>query len=264
MARFAPVAPIQILEGLAQHSREAFGDYHLLLAHHTVEHERRFFNLFKRVNELLVAVDAEPITVIMDNSIVELGGAVDDDMIRKAVKAVRGEKVRVLPVLPDVMGNGFQTRQMSHDAYIRWFETDMPNDGYCVVCQGEDFQDYQESLVMFGNQAAYPLIRMLTIPRILTKLEGSRVRAAIRMRDYQETHEIHLLGFSDSITDDIDSAAILPTSGIDSAVPIRIADVFTEFVDPGKRPPTWFETAQITPLMLDNLDIAKRMFQTGN
>lgn len=264
MARFAPVAPIQVLEGLAHHSREAFGDYHLLLAHHTVEHPKRFQQLFARVSQLLEKANADPITVIMDNSIVELGGAVDDSMIREAVELVRNPKIRVIPVLPDVMGNGVQTREMSRDAYIRWVESDMPGDGFSVVCQGVDFQDYQESLVMFGNQAIFPLIRMLTIPRILTKLEGSRVRAAIRMRDYMETHEIHLLGFSDNISDDIDSAAVLPTAGIDSAVPLRIMDVFSEFIDAGKRPPDWFEQAQLSARMLDNLNIARRMFQTGN
>ena len=71
---------------------------------------------------------------------------------------------------------------------------------------------------------------------------------------------IHLLGFSDYITDDIDSAKVIGNCGIDSAVPLRHRDMFSEFVDAGKRPPTWFDTAQVDARMIDNLNIARKLF----
>jgi len=83
MPKFAPVAPIQVLEGLWAAGPECFGNYHLLLAHHTVEHKTRFTALFKAIAE------ADHVcTIIMDNSIVELGDAVGPEMVAEAVACV--------------------------------------------------------------------------------------------------------------------------------------------------------------------------------
>src|SRR3990167_554124 len=256
MAKFAPVAPVQVLEGL--YAAGEFGDYHLLLAHHTVEHKARFRDLFNRAYD-----DGWSGTVIMDNSIVELGDSVSLDMIAEAVTVVKGNQpipnVAVYPVLPDVMGKGEATREIVAKEYPSWVEQ-MPGDGFMVVCQGSDFQDYLSSLKVFGDANAYPDIEVLGIPRVLQRTCGTRIRAVLSAKDYLDTHLIHLLGFSDDIADDIDSAKLLSTCGIDSAVPLRFREVFTEFIDAGKRPTDWFETAQVDRLMIDNLNSAGRLF----
>jgi hypothetical protein len=255
MAKFAPVAPIQVLEGLYAHSPETFGDYHLLLAHHTVEHSARFKDLFDKLED-----DGWHGTIIMDNSIVELGEAVDSSMIAEAVDIVDRPSNKVYPVLPDVMGKGLETREAVAEAYPLW-KDDMLGAGFCAVCQGKDFDDYYNSLQIFANKEKYPEIVMLSIPRILVKTVGSRVKAAVTAKRYQDTHEIHLLGFSDNITDDIDAALIIPDAGIDSAVPLRIREAFTEFVETQARPPQWFEEAQVDTLMIDNLQAARKAFE---
>lgn len=254
MPKFAPVAPIQVLEGLYAAGPEIFGDYHLLLAHHTVEHKKRFRDLFKRI-----ADDGHKITVIMDNSIVELGDAVDMKMISEAVECVQYEQHYVYPVLPDVMGNGEETRNAVEAAYPEW-EAFMPGKGFVAVCQGTSLADYWESLDLFGTKEKFPRIDMLSIPRVLVKTVGSRVKAALKAREYLGTHDIHFLGFSDNITDDIDAVRIIPEAGIDSAVPLRLRELFGEFVEAGKRPSDWFETAQVDKRMIDNLAIARQMF----
>lgn len=256
MPKFAPVAPIQILEGLWAHSPDTFGDYHLLLAHHTVAHEKRFNDLFREISK-----SGYQATVIMDNSIVELGDAVDLDMICRAVDTVQFEGIDVIPVLPDVMGQGEETRQAVKEAYPIW-EKEMPCDsGFMVVCQGNDFQDYLTSLHMFADLAEFPMIEVLGVPRVLTKDIGSRIRPALSAAKYTETHRIHFLGFSDNVIDDIDSVKCVPSSGIDSAVPLRLREVFTEFCDAGKRPSDWFETAQVDNTMISNLERARKMFE---
>ncbi len=255
MPKFAPVAPIQVLEGLYSAGQEVFGDYHLLLAHHTVAHKQRFVDLFKRA-----ADDGWAGTIIMDNSIVELGNAVDFDMIAEATNAVSwGAETTVYPVLPDVMGDGMETRNQVDEAYPAW-ELDMPGNGFMVVCQGEDYHDFLASLEHFGNKEAFPDIKVLGVPRVLHKTVGSRVRPALSARNYLDSHIIHLLGFSDQITDDIDSARSLVECGIDSAVPLRHRDVFNEFIDAGVRPADWFETAVVDPRMIENLQLARQMF----
>jgi hypothetical protein len=258
MPKFAPVAPIQVLEGLWAHSPATFGNYHLLLAHHTVAHKKRFSDLFDRVSEV-ARVDG-PVTVIMDNSIVELGDAVDFDMIAEAVNCIDKEGIDVLPVLPDVMGKGHETRQAVSEAYPAW-EAGMPGIGFMAVCQGENLGDYIESIEMFGDRLMFPSIEMLGIPRVLHKTVGTRIRPAIEARKYMDTHRIHFLGFCDKITDDIDSVGVIRASGIDSAVPLRVREVFGEFTDAGPRSTTWFDEAQVDSLMIDNLANARQMFE---
>lgn len=259
MTKFAPVAPIQVLEGLYAHSPETFGKYHLLLAHHTVEHKARFRDLFQRASD-----DGHHCEIIMDNSIVELGEAVDFDMIADAVSTVDTPGHEVFPVLPDVMGEGEATRLEVAKVYKQW-EADMPGQGFVAVCQGKDWEDYTESVRQFTDYDQYPAISMYSIPRILVKTIGSRVRAASFMRQHLEVNgdqyaKIHFLGFSDDITDDIDSTKIIEGAGIDSAVPLRIRDVFSQWVITEGRAPDWFDTAQVDKRMIDNLQLARDIF----
>lgn len=262
MAKFAPVAPIQVLEGLYAAGPEIFGDYHLLLAHHTVAHKQRFRDLFSRIAGDVLAGKglANGITVIMDNSIVELGDAVDDDLIEEAVNIVNGGAIDVYPVLPDVMGKGHETRQASLEAYLRWDRSGMPGVGYCAVCQGETLEEFHKSLHYFGDRQKFPLIEMLSVPRVLHRDIGSRIRPAIAAKEYTKSHKIHFLGFCDNVVDDVDSASIIPSAGIDSAVPLRVREEFTQFTQTEKRPADWFETAQVDQRMIRNLENARKMF----
>ncbi|MEB3089950.1 hypothetical protein, partial [Parvimonas sp. M20] len=85
MASFAPVAPIQILESLYNYGYDAFGEYHLLLAHHIMEEPERFKALFERISGDMSVFP----TVIIDNSLVELGEAVALDMVRDAAAIIK-------------------------------------------------------------------------------------------------------------------------------------------------------------------------------
>lgn len=255
--RFAPVCPIQVLEGMLAAGTDVFGDYHLLLAHHTVEHKKRFADLFKRATDLGWKGD-----VIMDNSIVELGDAVSLDMVAEATNVVKDNAPDsyCYPVLPDVMGKGRETRDIIGEQYSLW-ESGCPGDGFMAVCQGEDIEDYQKSLYMFADQMRFPEIRILGIPRILHKTCGSRIEAVRHVKDFLGTHLVHLLGFSDDMEDDLAALSFLGLGGIDSAVPLRVREVFTIHTDAGKRSPTWFEDALVDPLMLENLATARNIFE---
>src|SRR5690348_6161541 len=141
MAAFAPVAPIQVLEAMYQYEpKKAFGDYHLLLAHHTIDYADRFRGLFRRI-----AADGiiHP-TIIMHNSVVECGGYVDFDMMYRACHVVADEGIDVIPVLPDVMGKGEQTRHATLNAYPKWAK-EIPCAGFMAVCQGINWDDFCES-----------------------------------------------------------------------------------------------------------------------
>jgi hypothetical protein len=258
MAKFGPVAPIQVLEGLYDQGPEIFGHYHLLLAHHTVAEADRFEALFKRIDDDgLIAP-----TIIMDNSIVELGGSVDFDMVKRATEIIVDacSEATVIPVLPDIMGDGAGTREVVADNYDRW-SREMPGNGFMAVCQGLDIDDYEESVRYLGLHARFPEITWLGIPRILVKTLGSRKGPVLLARMLSPKHSLHMLGFSDNMEDDHNCAHIKGVDGIDSAVPLRIPHPFNLHTIPEPRDPTWFDTAHVNSDMLRNLEYIRAQFE---
>ena len=250
---FAPVAPIQVLEGLLSISPTTFGRYHLLLAHHTVEHPARFTELFRVASTRI----GQHIDVIMDNSLVELGGAVDSKMIREAVEIVQeggGSHTHVIPVLPDVMGDAAATIQASTEAYSEWQKDEMPGSGYMVVAQGPSFWDFIKLIDHFFVLNYFPEIRWVGIPRALVSTLASR-RFAIEYVQTVAPHvQIHLLGFSDNVLDDLQCARLRGVRGIDSAVPLRHDGIFLPTSQTPPRSPDWFDKAEVNnDTMLINL-----------
>jgi hypothetical protein len=244
-AEFAPVAPIQILEEMVKTDmKHLFGSYHLFLAHHTATNEERFTSLIDRA---FAEYYSEP-TFIMDNSVVELGGAVDDDMIAKATTAVIVPKrhAQVIPVLPDVMGDGDATLEMSVEAYHRWEKGGMPGTGYMLVAQGptwDGFTNLVDSLIV---KPGFPKITHIGIPRVLRKTMETRWLAVQYMKMVAPHVKIHLLGFSDDIFDDIHCARLGGVAGIDSAVPVRYDGVLTPASGTQPRDPKWFDEGTLT------------------
>lgn len=254
-AKFAPVAPIHILEDMQRIDRKnLLGYYHLFLAHHTVEEASRFHNL---VHRQMQDAYARTMQIIMDNSIVELGGAVDDQMIKQAVEAVRVTNtslLEVIPCLPDVMGDGAATVEMSSDAYDRWMDMEMPGSGFMVVTQGKDWEEFTDVVNHFflgDNRQRYRNIRWVGIPRKLGDTIGTRALAIQYIQMVAPHVRIHLLGFSRTIADDLFCARMPGVSGIDSAVPVRYSKVLTPMTSDEAIGPRgdWWE---------------KGVFQTGN
>jgi hypothetical protein len=267
--RFAPVAPIQILSDLFACGE--FGDYHLYLAHHTVEHAARFGALSNRVlshRDYLY----KDVTIIMDNSIVELGGAVDDDMIRAACHAVNptaSSRIHVIPVLPDVMGNGVDTIDLSTAAYDRWSSLDhtmpmggnwVPGEGYMVVTQGDSWSDFVSLVNHFfiENLSSFPHIRWVGIPRKLQAV-GINREQAIRYVQMVAPHvKIHLLGFSSDMGIDLLNARSGGVTGIDSAVPVRYPKLLTPDTYVGPRDPEWMEKGVLTQQNRENISNVRK------
>lgn len=254
MSAFAPVAPIQVLEQMYGYSPKVFGEYHLLLAHHTVEHLARFEALFAKI-----AADGliHPI-IIMDNSVVECGGYVNFDMMHEACSAISDSGHDVFPVLPDVMGNGQETREATLEAYSKW-ERDMPCAGFMAVAQGAFWDDYCSSVELFSNRARFPLMEFIGVPRVLVKTLGTRRNATTKAIKYAQANDmkVHLLGYSDQTYDDLDCSRMPGVHGIDSAVPLRVPGKFKWGDDDGPRPEDWFEMAQLNPQMLENLTLVR-------
>jgi hypothetical protein len=244
MAKFAPVAPIQVVSKM---DPLACGDYHLLLAHDVADKAqeyRRFFGSHQNF------------TVIMDNSVIELGGAVDLKTIRKACEAVDSTTV----VLPDVLLDAKATVEQCTAALGHWpdtfrdlFGTTPGRRGFMIVPQGRTLAEFAWCASQF---ASHPDINFWGVPRNLVKEVGSRERAIDIVSAINPHRRIHMLGFSDDMVDDVLVAKDRRVEGIDSAVPIRCGTLgielgFASVVPP--RDPSWFETAEYVPLMDENV-----------
>jgi hypothetical protein len=258
MAEFAPVAPIQILEALKED--RTLGQHHLLLAHHVLEYPDRFKELFSR--------PYGPYSIIMDNSIVELGDAASDAKVKEACDALGYSSLRkIYPVLTDVMADGPATIKASTESYDWWMENNL--DGYplFVVLQGNDWKTFTETADHFLLESGFERIKMVGIPRVLTKHLGTRWKAIEYVHAIRPDLLIHLLGFSDDVTDDIVCGNHPAVMGIDSAVPLRYSYSSTEtgFYTPTaeipKRPEDWFEKGEYNDHVAINLDKARRWFR---
>jgi hypothetical protein len=254
MAKFAPVAPIQVISKMPS---IVAGDYHLLLAHDVANHDqeyRRYFGSFKN-------------TVIMDNSVIELGNAVDLKVIKKALRAVDSATV----VLPDVLLDGAATVASCKAALDVWADdlvdvgfgsaSDYQRRGFMLVPQGKTLAEFAWCAQQFAHDRR---INFWGVPRNLVKEIGSRAKAIDIVSAINHSRRIHLLGFSDDLPDDVICAKDRRVEGIDSAVPLRAGTlgILLDFdtVMP-KRDPLWFDSAVHLSLMDENIERCKQWFR---
>lgn len=258
---FAPVAPPHILSQLLERGPNNFGLYHLWLAHLTVERKKEFQQLLNQWNQQRHPKD---LTIIMDNSIVELGGSVDDDMIAAACNIAETFPGSVIPVLPDVMGNGEDTIILASKGYQRWvhLETVPCPDGVMLVTQGDNYKDFVNLVNYFfiTHATEHKGITWVGIPRVLVRNLGGRMRAIQYLKTVAPHVKIHLLGFSGNIYDDLICAALgtiygARIMGIDSAVPVRYNGVLTPQTteeEIGQRG-SWMEDGQLNHQNMQNI-----------
>lgn len=262
--RMAPVIPLRLLAQMGDEQLASFGNYHLMLAHDVVENLDRAASVARKWRWIGQKASGT-VDILMDNSLVELGNAVNLEMLRKACEPfVATPGIRVTLVLADVLGNGEASREASRDMlrsiYIKGDQDFWKKIELAYVAQGKDWNDYLQSLEDFRYLSeTYPEIKMLMVPRRHTADMGTRV-PAIRMAGAftKPGQRIHMLGFSDSISDDIMAASFsVRVSGIDSAVPYRM-DGFNLF---DECPPRgdWWEKGELTPRALQNHDMMNKL-----
>lgn len=223
MARFAPVVPVHMAASLQNGSqqRDYLGEYHLLLAHDVIDKPDQYREIYGKVRTDYVSHSF----IIMDNSIVELGKAMEIADLLRACQILRPDCL----VIPDVMGEGEETRIKAR-SFVREYcqkALELESKGWEAppllgVIQGEDVEDALETYMLYYS---LPLVDYISVPRIITKQHGSRMPLLLAMQRQQGTlrsfQGLHLLGFSDNILDDVACARMPFVKGIDSAVPIR-------------------------------------------
>lgn len=267
---FAPVAPIQLLERLweyeceQEHEQIVLGPYHLLLAHDVMESDdkkERFKNLFEDVRD---CYPTHGVNIIMDNSVIELGGAVDMKWVMEAARVATANVV----VIPDEMHNADATIDKLAQTIGSLTPEELQKFEFMFVPQGTTIQEFVRCIE--AVQRFRPHITWLGIPRLAVGHLGSRrqlLEVAKQICAADIMHEdapmsFHLLGFSDDVVDDIYCAGLGIAEGIDSAVPVRCGQKGEQFrlsrSDYGKRETYWIDRHDtVTHATLSNLDYVR-------
>ena len=202
MAKYAPVAPVEVL--LQMKDRGFLDGYLLLLAHEVVNKPHQF-------KELLVGFKG---TVILDNSLIELGVPVPMETMAMAAAIVSPNFV----VLPDKLSDREATVNMSLEA-IQQHGSKFPKDmGFMIAAQGKDPDDAMwcvESILKLHPKRNF----LIGVPREITNTQGSRIPLVHKLTTSRLN--VHLLGMSNNLQDDISCTKMFGVQGIDSASPLR-------------------------------------------
>jgi len=191
--------------------------------------------------------------VILDNSVVELNDAVDAGMIAEAAAIVRPTCV----VLPDIMLDGEATAKSCLKALDEWGAVLPPDTKYCYIPQGKKVTEFIASARAFASDD--PRITFWGCPRNVVKHHGSRSMALEVLREVNPRRKIHMMGFSDNMSDDIHCAVTYKPESIDSAVPLRLNGPLFKDTQPGVRG-DWWETGVCTAFTWQNLQTARNWF----
>ena len=202
MTQYSPVAPVEVLQQMKL--RNMLSNYLLLLAHEVVNKPHAYAQL----------LDGFDGTIILDNSLIELGTPVDMSVMLTAAAIVKPNFV----VMPDMLGDRVATVSMTTAAIQQYGSKFIDGTGFMVAAQGNDVNDAVwcvEEIVKKHKSAHF----MVGIPREVTNRQGSRIplTSQLTARKYQ----VHLLGMSNNFKDDVSSALIYGVQGIDSASPVR-------------------------------------------
>jgi hypothetical protein len=222
------------------------GDYHLLLAHQVLEHKDAYFKYYYDIRR-----EGRDPVIIMDNSLIELGRALQPDALAKACETVGARYL----VLPDVMSDPWATIDKSAAAYTQ-LKGKLEGVGFMGVLQGKTLPHVAWCMNKFSEILGRDL-EAVSVPRVMVDHFGSRLPVIKIARDLGVP--IHLLGFSKKLSDDLTCAFQPGIMGIDSAYPIwsgreEIVMRNVENYDSTARRPDDFWTYQhIAPAMVYNI-----------
>ena len=252
MAIFLPVAPPHMLTKLGD-------DYpgHFYLAHEVVKDAQAYRDLHTRV----LASNPTGIHTILDNSVIELGGAVDLEMVSEALDATQARVV----VLPDVLEQGEATAEAVATHGAHWFnelvkvKTDVQ---MMAVPQGETLQAWVKCLE--DIMLAHPWIQWIGIPRNTPgRIIDSRRHLISIVRAIAPRAKIHLLGFSENMADDLVSALHDGVTSIDSAVPARV-EQFRFGMTTEPRPANWWDEGTLSWEQARSIEYVNRVLRTSH
>lgn len=214
MALYAPVAPYHLYKKMKKAwGEDSLGRYHLVLAHDIVEHADEWKELLPKNS-----------TVIIDNSVIELGKAVAHELLAEAHN-ILGDRVHRILVLPDTFDEASTTFLDSYECLKTLIRKPVIAE-FMYLIQVKDREQIPYALELWKREKFFQKhVRWIGIPRRIADNLGSRMEALLltRLLQLEEPDlKIHLFGFSNNVPDDMRCAREPGVYGIDSAVPLRM------------------------------------------
>lgn len=227
MADFAPVAPWQVYAKLFE--KDCFPKAYLLLAHDVLANKEGYASL---VDEGFDKAH----TIIMDNSVIELGVA---EGIKPTLDAAQVVGAQIV-VLPDALENASETIKLTLAGWEEWLECNDATSIDCmIVPQGESMQEWIRCIEELYNEGVDP--EWIGIPRNTPgRICSSRLDLVRIAKVFYPAAKIHLLGFSKLPYDDVLTAHHPDVVSIDSAVPLRASQ--NSMWNSGYPRGAWWET----------------------
>ncbi len=208
MAKYSPVAPINILEQL--YVKGLLGGYLLFLAHDVLKNMQQYADL---VSDLKMKYEDE-LFIIMDNGVIERGEPVSVGDILEAANLVDANCV----VGPDMPGDLAGTKKLMMDREVALIRRDFE---MMFIPQGKDIKEVCNCIKWMAEKfSGKRTPKYWGIPRWIANEIGSRAGPINYINTYYENSKIHLLGMSHHLMDDIVSTKTRNVIGIDSANPL--------------------------------------------
>lgn len=128
---------------------------------------------------------------ILDNSLIELGGALEIERVWEAAQRIDADEI----ILPDVFLDGERTLRAVDASLERLVHLDShfnTNSGirYMAVCQGVDVREFEQT---YRKLESYGEIEVIGIPKVCAKLHPAG-RPAFQHLWQHSAQTIHLLG----------------------------------------------------------------------
>lgn len=146
-------------------------------------------HLVEKYPEYVAEALAHPETYkILDNSLIELGGALNMERLVAAADKIHADEI----ILPDVFKDGPATVESTKES-IQWLKDHNLLGKYkiMVVCHGNTFEEWQ---ACFDAVNAMPEVDVIGVPKVTSTWLPERSRKHLYPIYKNTTKEVHLLG----------------------------------------------------------------------
>lgn len=257
--KYSPVMPITLLQSLLEYQdrhqdEDIVGDYFLVLAHDVLNHPEEYREIFQGRSHI-----PKSSFVILDNSVIELERPLGAEMLLEAADIVGPDCI----ILPDILGDVAGSLHLISKAH-EVITSEQPDTPLLGVLQGRNVAELTRCAVKYSE---FENIRYFGCPRWVANQLGTRkvFESILGIHHNGVFPNVHMLGMSTRLDDDIQCARLPGVMGIDSANPIVMGQLGIPLQRSSyKHHPreqqgfTYWKEKEVTPTTINNILTMRR------